>query len=275
MIDGSPRCYALFAAIREDMELARFLIAHGANINAVNERGTSVLSFALKFRPEFAQELRTLGAKETHELPGYKPKHAIVQMVEQRLCAAYPLSWLAVVPEEVPVSIHTVFHLEHYCLFTSGMSDRAMTVPPGGETYQYAELVLYINVLTSLPSELEETDPFDWSSFWLVKWMFRIARLPFQQHTWLEGKWTIISNEEPPQPLSEYTAMTCWLLLGEKEPLARAELPDGKSVCFYTMMPLHTAERDLALREGLVALLQRFEEQYVSVELNPNRPSVV
>jgi hypothetical protein len=69
--------------------------------------------------------------------------------------------------------------------------------------------------------------------------------------------------------------MTCWLLLGEKGPLARAELPDGRSVCFYTLMPIHTAERDLALREGLVALLERFAEHDVPMQLDPERASVV
>jgi hypothetical protein len=177
---------------------------------------------------------------------------------------------LALVPDEVPVAIHTAFHLDHYCLFTSGMSERAMTVPPGGEAYQFAELVLYLDGW--------DTDIDEWQTpehLWVINWVRRLTQIPFENDTWLNGKWTILSNEDPPRPLSEFTEMTCWLLLGEKDPLDRATLPDGKSVCFYTLMPIHTAERDFALDKGIRALLRRFDEHGVYVPFNPDRPSVV
>jgi hypothetical protein len=143
-------------------------------------------------------------------------------------------------------------------------------VPPGGEAYRFAELVLYLDGW--------DTDIDEWQTpehLWVINWVRRLAQIPFENDTWLNGKWTIISNEDPPRPLSEFTQMTCWLLLGEKEPLARAELPDGRSVCFYTLMPIHTAERDLALRDGIVALLRLFEQHDVPLQLDPNRPCLV
>ena len=48
---------------------------------------------------------------------------------------------------------------------------------------------------------------------------------------------------------------------------------DG-SVVFYTLLPIHTAERDLALREGIVALLQKFADEDVPDYVVPDRPSV-
>jgi hypothetical protein len=229
---------------------------------------------------EIAEYLKAHGALLPHETPGWTPpppERAMTPMEHtmQDLGVKMP-------PEPIATQGGITVRIgngpndpDRILLFTDGMSDRPMPVPEGGEAYRYAELVQYICLFTSMPCEIEDLGQLDWANFWMVDWMFRIARLPFRHNTWLEGKWTIISNEDPPRPLSEFTQMTCWLLLGEKEPLARAELPDGKSVCFYTLMPIHTSERDLALREGLVALLERFEENSVSMQLDPNRASVV
>jgi hypothetical protein len=173
-------------------------------------------------------------------------------------------------PGDPPAMVMLCLQEDFSCLFTHGLSDVPMRVPAGGEAYRYAELAILIE--DSIWDESTWQQP---EFRWLVDWMQRIARYPFENDTWLEGKWTIISNEDPPRPLSEFTRMTCWLLLGEKEPLARAELPDGRSVCFYTLMPIHTAERDLALRDGIVALLRLFEQHDVPLQLDPNRPCLV
>jgi hypothetical protein len=275
-------CCPLPTAIRGGrLDIVQMLVEAGALLNVIGPAGHTPLSWAIAYRrPEIAEYLRCKGALLPHETPGWTPppppppldpiveamwelgvKVSDQPIAEQGAVAVY----LGTGPNDPD---RTVF-------FTKGMSQRALNVPQGGEAYQYAELAQHICLWSSLPCEIEELDQLDWASCWMIDWMFRIARLPFKQGTWLEGKWTIISNEDPPQPLSEYTAMTCWLLLGEKEPLARAELPDGKSVCFYTMMPIHTAERDLALRQGIVALLRLFEQHEVLLRLDPNRPSLV
>lgn len=69
--------------------------------------------------------------------------------------------------------------------------------------------------------------------------------------------------------------MTCWLLLVRKDPLTEFTRNDGTTVEFYTMLPIQTAERDFALREGIIPLLQKFAEQGVPPYLVRERPSVV
>jgi hypothetical protein len=275
-------CDPLPAAIRDGrLDIVRMLVEAGALLNVVGPAGHTPLSWALAYRQhEIAEYLKAHGALLPHETPGWTPpppERAMTPMEHtmQDLGVKMP-------PEPIATQGGICVRIgngpndpDRILLFTDGMSDRPMPVPEGGEAYRYAELVQYICLFTSMPCEIEDLGQLDWANFWMVDWMFRIARLPFRHNTWLEGKWTIISNEDPPRPLSEFTQMTCWLLLGEKEPLARAELPDGKSVCFYTLMPIHTAERDLALRDGIVALLQLFEQHDVPLQLDPNRPCLV
>lgn len=270
-------CQPLASAIRGGhLDIVRVLVEAGAKLDVLDYRDLTPLSWALLYgQKEVAEYLRSKGAVEAHEAPGYAERMEanrlppLLEWVRDNLGGVSPLSWFAVVPDEVPVTIHGVCGAELHCLLTHGMSERPMAVPPGGDAYRYAELVLHLDVW--------DTDVTTWNTperLWAIDWARRLAQIPFENGTWLGGKWTIISNEDPPQPLSEFTEMTCWLLLGEKEPLARADLPDGKSVVFYTLLPIHTAERDLALREGLVALLERFAEREVPTHLDPHRESV-
>ena len=85
----------------------------------------------------------------------------------------------------------------------------------------------------------------------------------------------VVANDDPPRPLGPNTAMTCWLLLADKEPLDRVEMPDGRSVVFYEMIPIHTAERHFERKHGTQALLEKFAEHNVPEHINPRRPSVV
>jgi ankyrin repeat protein len=67
-------CYALQVAAREGpLELVKMLVEAGANINGVSGDNTP-LSFALMYnQPEIAEYLRSLGAREPHEVPGAVP----------------------------------------------------------------------------------------------------------------------------------------------------------------------------------------------------------
>ena len=271
---GQPYSSVLTSAIMLDkLEMVKILVEAGARLDTLDNCLQTPICWA-RNKPAIAAYLRSQGAIEPHEVPNYEQILALVRKpplldwMESKGAEVQELDGFE--PGDPPSLVMLCLQEDFSCLFTHGLSDAPMRVPAGGEAYQYAELAILIE--DSIWDESTWQRP---EFRWAVEWMQRIARHPFENDTWLGGKWTIISNEDPPQPLSEFTQMTCWLLLGEKDPLARAELPDGKSVCFYTLMPIHTAERDLALREGLVALLERFAEQDVSVQLDPDRPSVV
>ena len=134
------------------------------------------------------------------------------------------------------------------CLFTDGMLARPMPPGPGGDDYQYAELAVY---LADWPA-----DPVRWLEpeyLWPINWLRRLARYPFETGVGYGGPVAVVANDEPPRPLGPNTAMTCWLFLADKEPLGRLETPDGRSVVFYTLLPIHTAERDFEREHGTAA----------------------
>jgi hypothetical protein len=63
--------------------------------------------------------------------------------------------------------------------------------------------------------------------------------------------------------------------LADKAPLRGFVRPDGTEVVFYTLVPIHTAERDFERRNGLRALLQKFAQANVPSHVDPHRESVV
>ncbi len=279
--DGDlPHCGPLFYAIHaKSLETVRVLVEAGADLVAKNRNNLTPLDLSSALgTQEIVDYLRSKGAKRSSELPGYVPPlpqpetHIVVQYAATTLGFAVPARFT---PESdsSPVSLHAYGSETLCCLFTQGMSERAMVAPPDSEDadgYLFAELVV--------PMLFEHWPEGSWDrpeDRWVPEWMLRVARRPFETGTWLGGHWGIISNEDPPEPLSAFTTMTCWLLLAEKGPLKRFNRDDGSSVVFYTMLPIHTAERDFALREGIVPLLQKFADQDVPATLTPERPSIV
>jgi hypothetical protein len=272
---GEPYCIPLSAVIRDgNLEIVKLLVEAGARLDVLDRRGLTPLSWAINLgKKEIAAYLRSKGAIEAHDAPGYREpetRNPILEYVEENFSRPEPLGWAAIVPEEVPVFIHVAADGEIACVITEGMSARAMKVPVGGERYQHAELVTY---LYNWPEDRQLwLEP---EYLWPIMWMRRIAQYPFEHNTWLGGQTPIIANGDPPVPLGPGTEMTCWLLLAEKEPLTRLEMADGREVFFYEMVPIHTAERDYEREHGIVALLEKLADNKVMGHVNPKRESVV
>jgi suppressor of fused protein SUFU len=81
------------------------------------------------------------------------------------------------------------------------------------------------------------------------------------------------TNEEPLRPFAPGTELSCILLL---EDMKVTPLQAGKNKCitFFRVIPLYTEERDLYHSAGIVALLERFQQQNISMILDPKRPNV-
>lgn len=185
-------------------------------------------------------------------------------------------------PTDLPIAIHVIRTEDEQILVTEGMSARPMTVPEGGEAFQFAELVL------RLPSDWPLTlDAFaNPQHYWPIEWLKRIARYPHDNDTWLGGPHTIIANGEPPEPFAPNTKMSCLMLLANPSEFGRWTRPTvarsgdrpqqaEEEVVFYDVFGLCTEERDLELRGGLPELLKRFQERFISKVLDPQRPNVV
>jgi ankyrin repeat protein len=273
---GENYCSSLIvASFQGHLEVVKLLVEQGgADINALSGRGYTPLSYAIMYgKRDVEAYLRSKGALETEQLQDKKPAPAadvILAHIERHLGKPNPLALQEIVAGDPPITIHAVPMKDRLALVTTGMSARPMTVPPGGEEYRYAELLIY------LPKEwpLTQETLADPNYFWPIDWLRRIARYPHEHHTWLGGPFAIIANEEPPQPLAPNTRLTCLLALPEAREFSTLSLADGRRLVFYTLIPLYTEERDLEKAKGIEELLTLFQSRKVSMIVDINRPNV-
>lgn len=188
-----------------------------------------------------------------------------------------PVAWVfhELISDKVHLDVHVVPATDDrpfHTLVTSGMSDRPMTLPPGVTAPAFAELLVCLPADWPLSQEAF-ADP---DNYWPVLWLKRLARLPHDYRTWL-GFGHTIPNGDPAEPFGDNTDLCCMLVLppvrfGDDFPLL--ELPGGKSVAFYALVPLYREEMELKLARGTDVLLERFDEFGVNELIDPTRPNV-
>jgi hypothetical protein len=156
----------------------------------------------------------------------------------------------------------------HPCwtLFTVGMSAAPMTTPEGQDAYRFAELLIHLPATWPMPLESEASE----ETSWPVSWLHRIAYYPCQANTWLGGRFTIISNEEPPEPFAPNTALSCMLLIADSAGWSPIIVRD-KQVHVYTLIPVYAEERDLEVQLGVPELLRRLEQAGVTTIVDVSR----
>ena len=103
-----------------------------------------------------------------------------------------------------------------------------------------------------------------------------LARFPHEYDTWL-GWGHTVPNGDPPVPFADNTRLCCALLL---QPLlmppefAELKVDDEKTVHFYSLVPLYPEEVDFKLRQGVEALVERFDAGEVTELLDVRRANV-
>lgn len=144
-------------------------------------------------------------------------------------------------------------------LITSGMSSLPMTFPEDGyEALRRAEL------LVMLPPDWNVRAQEDVST-WPMQWLKILARLPHEQHTWLGCGHTITFSEDATATLPG-TPFNSLLVLPPRtlpEDFVRLQTADGEVINFYALVPLYPAEFALKERNGLEALLARFNASHI------------
>lgn len=286
----------LFSAIYGGhTDVVRFLLEAGMDPHVVyrgkNGRLQNALSFAQEYeRTEIAELLLKAGCRlpvEGVDKPAWKPEKIYQptaadrahQQITARMAEEFgpvdPLAMQEIVPvhPEVHVAIHVIRPNERHpflTLFTTGMSDRAMSVPEGQEEYQYAELVMHLPA--TWPHPRDESSGSE--TIWPCEWLRKVAYYPHLNGTWLGGRWTIISSDDPPVPLGPNTKQTCLLLLADFADWSPMLLDDGKRVHFCTVIPIYTEERDFEKKDGIVPLLQRLQERGYTTVVSVNRANV-
>jgi hypothetical protein len=286
----------LGAILSGNIEIMKCLIDAGADPSVVYRGANGRLKNALSFAEERGQAevvsyLTQIGCRRPIEgvdepvggpTEVWKNSNAtggagpVVEYLTELFGPVKPLSLQEVVPpsDQVRVEVGVIRPTEDspvVTVFTTGMSDRAMNVPPGQEEYQYAELVMHLPPDWPDPSTAGSPE----SVLWPLHWLRKVAYYPHLYGTWLGGRWTIISSDEPPVPLGPGTQQTCLMLLADFGETLPLELPDGRTIRFYTVNTLFTAERDFEKQHGMVALLQRLHDKGETAVVDVGRSSVV
>lgn len=176
----------------------------------------------------------------------------------------------------VHVDVHTIPPTpdrNYWILFTTGMSERPMTVPPGAEDFRFAELMVCLPPTWQVTDHAFKTDEQRW--YWPIRWLKSLARLPHQYSTWL-GFGHTIPNGDPAQRITPHAPFTGWIVLPPTSLPSDAwkiEAP-GKTIMLYGIHPLYTEEMSLKLNRGSDALIDLFDERGVSDIIDPSRKPV-
>ena len=166
--------------------------------------------------------------------------------------------WHELVSDRVHIDIHLVPPTEDrpfFVLVTSGMSGAPMDLPStveDPEQWRRAELCLF------LPADWP-TDQASWNdeaSYWPVRLLKSLARLPHLYNTWL-GWGHSIPNGDPAVPYAENTAFVGAVILPPYV-LGDAFFVDdqkGDIIRFFQVVPVYAEELDYKLQKGTDALV--------------------
>jgi len=263
---------------KNSLDFIQMMEQHGANLHAIylNEhtnKPMNALSTAIAWgKQDVVDYLRSKGAV----LPDEPIIAEAVESLDDEIVAYFtehfgPVqapSAIESVPVDPPVAVHVVPaapERKQVTLFTTGMSDQPMKVPPGQEAYRHAELFIQL--------------PFDWPwqealqdmrVGWPVHWLRNIARYPHHNETWLGGPVTIFASGDPPEPVIPGMPFTSFLLLAERSFPSH----DGRTIQLYRLMPLFPEERELEMTQGIKALLRAFDRRHVRFVVDLDRPNV-
>ena len=172
-------------------------------------------------------------------------------------------------------------------LFTSGMSDKAQSVPPEREDRRFSELMMLLP--PTWPGMFDEVQIVDQGKpiargsvsvepgakppeyNWVMHWLLNIGRYPQITGNWLGPGHLIPTGDPEPLPGTGFTA---FVLL---EPISipwEVRGRDGRQIVLNTLVPLYPEEVDLKRKEGTVELIRRFAAKGFGEGLDPSRPNV-
>lgn len=154
----------------------------------------------------------------------------------------------------------------YYTLVTGGMGAFDMFTPDGYEGSSNIELMIHLPPTWDVNSQDEK-------DYWPIRWLKLLARLPIEQATYLGWGHTIPSGER-----IEGTNFAGFMLIStetEGKP-AQAKLPGGKTVEFFTLVPIYEEEMLFKLENGAEGLLELFEENQIPYPpvVDVRRPNV-
>jgi hypothetical protein len=253
-------------------EIENVLVAAGCRMPvegldvAVNEAEVQALLSAEQTEEDNFEDIAGAVSAATDE-------QEIVTFVSHRFGKTEPVALRELLPvfPDVGLAIHVIEGSRQHpfvTLYTTGMSSRAMLVPPEQSEFQYAELMLH---LPSTWPRLRDANATDLAALWPIAALRRIAYHPHCAGTWF-GDCHTVSTADPPEPLGPNTRLSSALLVADK--LKPLKSSTGKTIRFFTVYLLYPEEMALVAKQGVGELLRRFQENRVTPLVDVNRPNV-
>lgn len=161
----------------------------------------------------------------------------------------------------------------YYILSTMGMGAHRMNVPSELDEYRlhYAELIVY------LPKEWDIQSS-DENSYWPIRWLKSLARLPIDCDTWLGYGHTIAvgENHETLSSNNRFEGIGLIDATTKDNKIAMFKMKNQKVLHFYQMIPLYGDEMEYKLAtEDIASIMDKFDEQKISYIVDINRKKVV
>lgn len=183
-----------------------------------------------------------------------------------------------VVSEYVQLDVHILrptAEQNFFVVYTTGMSDRPMTIPQDipakdRESLELAELYMM------LPGDwkLEEGAPPTQEVYWPILLMRFLARFPHEYKSWLASGHTV-PNGPDYDPYDASTALGGAVLVGGGEgELGHLTAKDGRRINLLCVMPAYKEEVEYKLKYGMEALDKLFQAHEVSPVLDIHRPNL-
>lgn len=153
-------------------------------------------------------------------------------------------------------------------LFTSGVSDEVMNVPPGAEKFNRAELMIALP--KDWPISMEAFE--DEVNYWPVRWLKDVGRLPHEYDTWV-GWYHTIPNGEPPEPIAntQFTGVMLAPAYWLGKDFFQLKTKQSETITIYNMIPLYLQEMELKLEVGAEELENRMDACAIDFVLDVNR----
>ncbi|MDM5154723.1 suppressor of fused domain protein [Bacillus sp. DX1.1] len=273
---SEPERNPLFGAIQGGyVDIAKLLIENGIDIH-VKYTGEYMKNMdALAFAHEQGQiEIANLldsDKKEEYKDTTQNGKTEILDYITEQFGPINNTISEIIPGSKVAVDIQVILPSKEHdfiTLVTTGMSDLAMDDSEDSKGFKYAELVL------KLPANwpISKNEMTNKDNYWPLKWLRMVAHIPHKCDGWLD-EGVILPNGEPPMPFASNTALSCILISKSKEMRSFID-SENRIINFYTLIPIYTEERMIALQKGHEYLIERFDKFGISDVLGIKRENI-
>lgn len=162
-----------------------------------------------------------------------------------------------------------------YVLYSSGMSDLPMTLPPDiAQEYKHLERAELYMLLPADWNLADEHNPdLAYEQYWPVQMLKCLARFPHEYETWL-GWGHTMPNGPDYEPLQGGHGMSGFVLLEpHAEDMALLKAADGTPIHLYMVAPAYREEIEYKLEHGMHALEKLFAQNKLPQVLDLRRPN--